>query len=157
MKKQSLILISTAAAISDANRSMQQICAENGFLYQEHQVITEDGYILKIMRIPGSTGKKMEGKPLVFFQHGILSSADGWITNYADVAPAFVASRAGYDVWLGNARGNIYSNQHETLDNKTKEYWDFDWQEMGSVDLKASFDYITQLTGMEKLAYIAHS
>jgi lysosomal acid lipase/cholesteryl ester hydrolase len=48
--------------------------------------------------------------------------------NYPDVAPAFVAARAGYDVWLGNSRGNTFSKEFVspvTEDN----YWDFDWQE----------------------------
>jgi lysosomal acid lipase/cholesteryl ester hydrolase len=49
--------------------------------------------------------------------------------NYADVAPAFVAARAGYDVWLGNSRGNTYSCKHIKYDpwkNEAK-FWDFDW------------------------------
>jgi lysosomal acid lipase/cholesteryl ester hydrolase len=53
--------------------------------------------------------------------------------NYGDVAPAFTAARAGYDVWLGNSRGNTYSCAHEEYDpwKNEKKFWDFDWQEMG--------------------------
>jgi hypothetical protein len=36
--------------------------------------------------------------------------------NWPDVAPAFVAARAGYDVWLGNSRGNTYSCNNIYLD-----------------------------------------
>lgn len=36
-------------------------------------------------------------------------------------------------------------------------YWNFDWEDMGLKDLPASFDYITNLTGVEKLAYVGHS
>ena len=83
----------------------------------------------------------------MFFQHGILDSANSWIANYPDVAPAFCAVRAGYDVWLGNSRGNTYSkgyklNKSDPLYSEEK-YWDFDWQEMGEYDLPASFDYIS--------------
>lgn len=31
----------------------------------------------------------------------------------------------GYDVWLGNCRGNIYSRTHKNLDVYTKKFWDF--------------------------------
>jgi hypothetical protein len=46
-----------------------------------------------------------------------------WVYNKAEVAPAFVLARAGYDVWLGNNRGNRFSQTHETLSSKKKEYW----------------------------------
>jgi len=83
------------------------------------------------------------------FQHGVFDSAYGWIVNYPDVAPAFVASRAGYDVWLGNSRGNTYSLSHISLDHKhdAEEYFDFSWYEMGMYDLPAVFTYIENYTG----------
>ena len=38
----------------DALKGMKQICNENGFVVEEHEVITDDGYILSIYRIPGT-------------------------------------------------------------------------------------------------------
>ena len=87
----------------------------------------------------------------------MMDSAEIWAINYAEVSPAFVAARAGYDVWLGNSRGNIFSNSHINLDKNSALYWDFDWQEMGEYDLPATVDYITQTTGYEKIAYIGYS
>ena len=77
-------------------------------------------------------------------QHGILDSAYCWIMNYADVAPAFVASRAGYDVWLGNSRGNTYSRAHTTYspDRNERKFWDFTWFDMGQYDLPAVISMI---------------
>lgn len=31
----------------------------------------------------------------------------------------------GYDVWLGNTRGNRYSKAHVALDPKSAEFWKY--------------------------------
>ena len=57
---------------------------------------------------------------------------------------------------MGNNRGNYYSDQHATLSNKSKEYWNFDFEDMGTSDQPAFMDYITKATGQEKLTYIGN-
>jgi lysosomal acid lipase/cholesteryl ester hydrolase len=37
----------------------------------------------------------------------------------------YVLADGGYDVWLGNARGNTYSRKHVKLTTETKKFWDF--------------------------------
>ena len=39
---------------SDAFKSMEEIVNGQGYRIEKHQVVTEDGYILGIWRIPGS-------------------------------------------------------------------------------------------------------
>ena len=114
---------------SDANRNFKEICVNAGFHFEQHQVITDDGYILAVYRIPGKLGDRTKGKPPVFLQHGVFDSAYGWIMNYVESSPAFILAEQGYDVWLGNSRGNTYSRKHIELDpdNDAKDFWAFDW------------------------------
>jgi len=146
---------------SDAKRSFGEICAENGFQFETHQVTTDDGYILNVFRIPGLVTEEQSNvtKPPILMQHGILDSANCWIVNYPEVAPAFVAARAGYDVWLGNSRGNTYSRAHVEYnpDKDEKKFWNFSWFDMGKYDLPAVIDKIQAETDGQKVAYIGHS
>jgi hypothetical protein len=45
-------------------------------------------------------------RDVVFFMHGILDTAMGWVCNGVTGSNAFAAYDAGYDVWLGNSRAN---------------------------------------------------
>lgn len=69
---------------------------------------------------------------------------------------------AGFDVWLGNSRGNLYSTNHTTLKPfgsrvEQNQYWYFSFHQIGIYDLPASIDYILALTEEPKLQFIGHS
>ena len=71
-----------------------------------------------------------------------------------------MAAEAGYDVWLGNLRGNKYCNDHETLDYEinAKDFYNFDIEHHSSLDLVATIDYIQFVASdYEKIAYVGHS
>lgn len=143
----------------DAFKTITQIANENGFKCESHQVVTEDGYILGIYRIPGAlvAGAEAEARPPVLLQHGLEADMMQWVYNRPEVAPALVLARAGYDVWLGNNRGTRWSNTHTKLDPKSKEYWSFDWEQMGTYDTPAVITKIKEVTGYDKVNYIGHS
>ena len=98
-------------------------------------------------------------KPPVFLQHGIMDSSDAFLTNQVDGAPAFTVADAGYDVWLGNLRGNKHSNRHVSLDyhDDEEQFFDFDQQTHATVDLVTMINYVKSTTGYEKVAYVGHS
>ena len=45
--------------------------------------------------------------------------------HYIHDSTGYLLSDAGYDVWLGNFRGNYYSMAHQELDPEEFEFWDF--------------------------------
>lgn len=47
-----------------------------GFRFESHKVVTEDGYILTVWRIPGKLGNySREAKKPVILQHGLLDDS----------------------------------------------------------------------------------
>ncbi|XP_058794705.1 lipase 3-like [Phymastichus coffea] len=123
-----------------------------------HEVETDDGYILQLHRIPDcKKSPKAAGKPVVFLQHGILSSSVDWVMAGPERGFAFLLADAGYDVWMGNARGNIYSRKHKKLTDRDSQYWSFSWHEMGVHDLPAVISHILKISEQQKLYYIGHS
>ena len=106
-------------------------------------MITEDGYILNLHRIPCGRAGCGDGKRQpVFLQHGILASSADWVISGPEKALAFILADLGYDVWLGNARGNTYSRHHINMSTNDKKYWDFSFHEMAIYDIPAEIDFI---------------
>ncbi len=51
-----------------------------GYNFEDHKVVTEDGYILSLWRIPGKISEiNKQGKKPVFFLHGLLDDSYTWI------------------------------------------------------------------------------
>ncbi|XP_049869398.1 lipase 3-like [Pectinophora gossypiella] len=100
-----------------------------------------------------------ERAPVVFLMHGLLGNADGWISAGPKNGIAYLLASAGYDVWLGNARGNKYSRRHKYLspDYDKKLFWNFTWDQIGRYDLPAMIDYILYETRQPTLKYVGHS
>ncbi|XP_012062216.1 PREDICTED: lipase 3-like, partial [Atta cephalotes] len=98
-----------------------------GYNGEVHEVITSDGYILNLHRITGRTNfnNSQVQKPVAFVMHGLLCSSACFIISGPEKGLAFVLADAGYDVWLGNARGNVYSRKHKLSTIRKELYWDF--------------------------------
>jgi len=132
-----------------------------GFNAESHEVVTEDGYKLEIFRIAGkfTEFKSVTARrPPVLCWHGMASSGYAFMTNGASSA-AFTLANAGYDVWLGNTRGNTFSRKHVKLDpsDDEDEFWDFSWEKAGIYDISATVDFISNKTGFSKVPYVGHS
>ena len=64
------LIAATVVAVDDMDKTMEEICLENGFRSEMHTVVTEDGYILTLYRIPGKFSDNLsEKKPAVLMVH----------------------------------------------------------------------------------------
>ncbi|XP_045524183.1 lipase 3-like [Pieris brassicae] len=135
--------------------------AEAGYPVETHDVVTQDGYILELVRIP--RGKNDDGKvrPPVLMMHGLSDYGGTYIALGPKQSLAYNLVDEGADVWLANARGVANSRRHITLDpdndKQKKDFFDFTFHEIGTIDLPALIDYVLKETGQKKLHYVGHS
>ncbi|RZC32261.1 lipase member K-like, partial [Asbolus verrucosus] len=119
--------------------------------FEAHEVITEDGYILGLFRIP-----RINPKGVILLQHPVTVDSKIWLSEYKN-STAFIFWRAGYDVWLGNNRGTLYSKKHVNLTHTDPEFWDYSFHEMGVYDHHASIQYIKQHVNTSRIIFLGHS
>ena len=147
----------------DEKRTIEEIITSKGFKCETHFVTTEDGYKLKIFRIPGDKNENIPDEkrntfPPVLLQHGIFDSSDGWVCNGEEHSIAFVLAKNNFDVWLSNSRGNKYCKSHEKYNSQNYEFWQFSFNEMGLYDIPAVIKYIKEKNkSNEKIIYFGHS
>ncbi|KAI5632456.1 alpha/beta hydrolase fold domain-containing protein [Phthorimaea operculella] len=102
-----------------------------------------------------------EDRPVVFLMHGLLGASHNYIMLGPEYAIAYNLADAGFDVWMGNARGNRNSRQHVTMDpdnpDDRKQFFDFTWEQIGYYDVASMIDYILNHTNNQKLHYVGHS
>ncbi|EDW37268.1 GL25626 [Drosophila persimilis] len=157
-----LLLLSGQIESVDGHKVTATLITNHNYPVEEHTVHTPDDYILTIYRIPTSPKLQLHSnetiqKPVVFLQHGILCASDDWIINGPETSLAYMFADAGYDVWLGNARGNTYSRQHKHIHPDTSDFWKFSWHEIGVYDLAAMLDYALSASNANSLHFVAHS
>ncbi|KAF7514426.1 hypothetical protein GJ744_000196 [Endocarpon pusillum] len=145
------------------------LCALFGYRAEEHVVQTADGYLLGIHRLPYKKGEEQEGhlvnsgqrsitKPVVYLHHGLLMNSEVWvcITEEERCLP-FVLAEQGYDVWLGNNRGNKYSKKSTRFSPSSADFWNFSMDQFAFHDIPDSIDYILDTTSQPSLSYIGFS
>ncbi|KAF5388879.1 hypothetical protein D9757_005596 [Collybiopsis confluens] len=126
-------------------RDFGELCALYDYTPEEHVVLTKDGYLLGLHRIPSKKGEQSPrpgtsiGKPVVYLHHGLLMNSEG------------------FDVWLGNNRGNKYSKKSIHHGPNSTKFWDFSIDDFAWHDIPDSIHYILDITKASTLSYIGFS
>ncbi|OIW16004.1 hypothetical protein TanjilG_04539 [Lupinus angustifolius] len=130
-------------SLSTDARTCQDVITELGYPYEAIHVITDDGYVLVLERIP-----RRDARKAVYLQHGVFDSSMGWVSNGVVGSPAFAAYDRGYDVFLGNFRG-LVSREHVNKNIPLREYWRYSINEHGTEDIPAMIDKIHEVKTAE--------
>ncbi|CAG7836205.1 unnamed protein product [Allacma fusca] len=135
----------------DARLNAPQLIRRNGYPVDVHQYVTKDRYLLTLHRIP------QPGATPVVVMHGILCSSRDWLLQRGNNSLAYMLYNAGYDVWLGNMRGNNYSQGHLEYDLDDPRYWDFSVDDISNFDVPSTIDYVLATTNHTQLCWIGYS
>lgn len=126
----------------------------DNFPIEEHSLKTSDGYYLTIFRI---NFLEPSDKPVVLLMHGLFGSSDDYVVNGAERSLAQILAADGFDVWLGNSRGNKYCKKHDFLSSLDPRFWSFEWHDIAMKDLPAIINYVLETSKADKLSYVGHS
>lgn len=130
-------------SINTDARTCRDVITELGYPYEAIRVVTADGYVLLLERIP-----RRDSHKVVYLQHGILDSSMGWVSNGVVGSPAFAAFDQGYDVFLGNFRG-LVSREHVDQNTSSRQYWSYSINEHGTEDIPAMIEKIDEIKTSE--------
>ncbi|XP_074317128.1 uncharacterized protein LOC141653304 isoform X1 [Silene latifolia] len=124
-------------------RTCQDVITELGYPYEAIHVVTDDGYILVLERIP-----RRDSRKAVYLQHGVMDTSMGWVSNGVVGSPAFAAFDQGYDVFLGNLRG-LVSREHIDRTISSRQYWCYSINEHSTKDIPAMIEKIHEVKSLE--------
>ncbi|KAL8216084.1 hypothetical protein R6Q57_022921 [Mikania cordata] len=124
-------------------RTCRDVITELGYPYEAINVVTSDGYVLLLERMP-----RRDSKKAVYLQHGVFDSSMCWVSNGIVGSPAFAAFDHGYDVFLGNFRG-LVSREHTNKNLSSRQYWCYSINEHGTQDLPALIEKINEVKTSE--------
>lgn len=151
-----LIILISSSKIDTKSYTTFDLLAKNGYYGKDHEVTTEDAYILSLHQISSKhTENASKNSHPVLLMHGLFSSSAEFILTKNSLG--FYLFDNGYDVYMGNARGNQYSKRHSHLSVNSSEFWDFSFHEIGYYDLPAMIDFVLNATNASQLIYIGHS
>jgi hypothetical protein len=146
-------------APSVARLAIREVVARDGYPFERYQVVTADGYILRLDRIP-----RADAVATLYLQHGVFDNSFAWVSS-GTKSLAYRLHDMGFDVWLGNLRGVAAADtgaRHLDENISSRKYWNFSLNEHAMYDFPAFFHKIRSVKRSEgvrkpKVTIVSHS
>ena len=140
-------------------KDIAEIADAYGYLIREFLVTTRDNYLLVIHKLEKKGRMQNSFNKVAYFQHGLLTNSELFLLgSLKEKILPFWLLDAGYDVWLGNNRGNKYSRKHSFISPEEPDFWDFSLDEYAMYDIPDTLTYIwTFYGGQKKITYFGFS
>ncbi len=146
-------------AASVERLSIREVVNKDGYPFERYQVVTSDGYILRLDRIP-----RTDAVGTLYLQHGVFDNSFAWVSS-GTKSLAYRLHDMGFDVWLGNLRGVASSDsgaRHMNENISSREYWNFCLNEHAMFDFPAFFNKIRTVKCSEgirkpRISIVSHS
>ncbi|XP_015838585.1 gastric triacylglycerol lipase-like [Tribolium castaneum] len=130
---------------------------QDGYEVFTYYVVTPDGYVLEIFRIPPKEDDNRKNKQPVVLEHGIFVDSGTWVFT-GNKSLAITLASMGYDVWLSNQRGTRYSRTHKTLNSAGYDYWLYSIDQVAANDIPTILEKVALETKKSgSIIYIGHS
>ncbi|WCJ17810.1 lipase 1 [Euphorbia peplus] len=128
-----------------------------GYPCTQQTVQTKDGFLLSLQRVSSSNNRTATRTPVLLL-HGLFAAGDIWFLNLKEDSLGFILADQGFDVWVANFRGTVFSFGNAFLSQEDKDFWSWSWswEELAQNDLPVFLDYIYSIT-KSKILIVGHS
>lgn len=147
-----------------AHQRAEERAARSGIFLKSYEARTEDGYILTTFRC--SLDGRDKDRPVILLLPGMLCDSDIFLCPIHSVEDRGNRARhsllaqlldRGWDVWLGNTRGSIYSRHRRFGTGPFSSFWSFSLEEMMSRDVPALLAQVLATSRQTRLALLGYS
>ncbi|XP_077529189.1 gastric triacylglycerol lipase-like [Haemaphysalis longicornis] len=143
----------------DITANIDTLITSKGYPFERHRVVTDDGYILEMHRMPHGRVPCRDPchRQPILLMSGLLGDSSNYVLDFPKQSIGFILADHKYDVWMGNVRGNTYGKKHRNLKVRSREFWNFSFHEYAVLDTPAQIDYVLEATNRKELCYVGVS
>ncbi len=116
------------ATLTDAPTAAEAAAKDGNFrFFVRYDILSKNVFFLLKVNGNNAAPANPRPRPVVFLQHGLKGCSADWTIG----GLAYALADLGYDVWMGNFRGNYFSDRHKSYAFNDPKFWDFSFEDHG--------------------------